>query len=277
MLSRRLISAFFLIALLVGCVLYSQTPLGTWVAFVGAHFMVGFALKEYFALVQAKGLPLKPLPSICVGLILSAVIFWGSVSGKLTAECELFLLFITVGLLFLIQAVQKQLGSPLILSAISVTGVLYIAWLFSFFYKISFYPGLDGRWFVFFAFLVTKSSDIVAYFVGSLIGKNPLAPTISPKKTREGAIGGLLGSIGAAYLGQWLFFPNTELPYLFLFGLIVGLVGIVGDLLESLFKRDADIKDSGKFIPGMGGAFDVLDSLLFTAPLTYFYMKFFVS
>ncbi len=276
MLSRRLISAFCLIGVLIACVFFSQGK-GVWLTFVGAHLMVGIALKEYFDLVKAKGLSLKPIPSISVGLLLSAVIFWGSFSGSLTADCEILLLFLTIGLLFLIQAVQGSKGSPLVLSALSVTGVLYIAWLFSFFYKIAFFPGLDGRWFIFFAFLVTKSSDIVAYFVGSLMGKKPLAPKISPKKTREGAIGGLLGSIGAAYLGQALFFPNLELPHLFVFGLVVGVVGIVGDLLESLFKRDAKIKDSGSFIPGMGGAFDVLDSLLFTAPITYFYMKYFVS
>lgn len=276
MLSRRLLSAFLLIPLLIASVLFSQGK-GCWIAFIVAHLMVGFSLKEYFTLAQKKGIQVIAAPGIALGLVVSALIYWGTFFNYLSAEKEIFLLFLIVGIVFLFQALQKMEHSPLVTSAVTLTGIFYIAWLFSFVYKILFYPGLDGRFFVFFAFLVTKSSDIMAYFVGSLIGRHPLAPTVSPKKTIEGAVGGVLGSIGAAYLGQALFFPNLSLPHLFLFGLIVGLVGMVGDLLESMFKRDAKVKDSGQFIPGMGGALDVLDSLFFTLPVTYFYMKFFLG
>jgi phosphatidate cytidylyltransferase len=119
--------------------------------------------------------------------------------------------------------------------------------------------------------LITKLGDIGAYLVGSRFGKTPLIPRISPKKTIEGAIGGLIFSILGAFISR----PFLGFSYLHLIvlGIVFGIVGQLGDLSESLIKRDCQVKDSGKILPGMGGILDEIDSLLFTAPTFYFYMS----
>lgn len=119
--------------------------------------------------------------------------------------------------------------------------------------------------------LITKLGDIGAYLIGSRWGKKPLIPHISPKKTIEGALGGLFFSVLGGLISK------SFLPFnygqLFLVAIGLGLLGQLGDLSESLLKRDCQVKDSGNIIPGMGGILDEIDSLLFTAPVFYFYLS----
>ena len=127
---------------------------------------------------------------------------------------------------------------------------------------------------------MTKFSDMGAYVTGSLIGKHPLIPHISPKKTWEGFFGALVFSTGGA-CGLLALMPE-QLKYLqqrdaVILGLVLGFAAIFGDLAESIIKRSCDLKDSGKFLPGIGGALDLIDSILFTAPLLYFYLRFVVG
>jgi phosphatidate cytidylyltransferase len=119
--------------------------------------------------------------------------------------------------------------------------------------------------------LMTKLGDIGAYLIGVRFGKTLLIPRISPKKSVQGAIGGLIFTILGALMSK----PFLHLGYLpvMLMGLSLGVLGQLGDLSESLMKRDCNIKDSGNIFPGMGGFLDVMDSLLFTAPVFYFYMS----
>jgi len=119
--------------------------------------------------------------------------------------------------------------------------------------------------------LMTKLGDIGAYIVGMTLGKTPLLPKISPKKTIEGAIGGLFFSIlGAIVSKHWL---GASYLHAVSLGLFLGVLGQLGDLSESLIKRDCGVKDSGTVLPGMGGFLDEMDSLLFTAPVFYFYLS----
>ena len=118
-----------------------------------------------------------------------------------------------------------------------------------------------------------------AYLTGSLIGKHQLVPHISPKKTWEGFFGALAFSIGGgcglvALLPQKLALIGYH--HAIVLGLVLGLAAVIGDLAESLIKRSCGVKDSGRFLPGIGGALDLIDSILFTAPLLYFYMRFIV-
>jgi len=119
--------------------------------------------------------------------------------------------------------------------------------------------------------IITKLGDIGAYLVGMRFGKTPLFPRISPKKSIEGAIGGLLFSVLGALSCKGL----TGLAYVHLvfIGVFLGILGQLGDLSESLMKRDCQIKDSSNLVPGIGGVLDLVDSLLFTAPAFYFYMS----
>ena len=123
--------------------------------------------------------------------------------------------------------------------------------------------------------LITKSADIGAYLVGSKWGKRSLIARISPSKTIEGTIGGLLFGILAAMASK-VFLPDLFIfsyPRLILTGAFFGLLGQLGDLSESLIKRDCQAKDSGSIFPGMGGILDLIDSLLFTTPAFYFYIS----
>jgi phosphatidate cytidylyltransferase len=119
--------------------------------------------------------------------------------------------------------------------------------------------------------MMTKLGDIGAYLVGSRFGKTPLLPRISPKKSIEGSVGGVLFSVAGALASRP--FLNLETGRLIFMGIVLGVLGQLGDLSESLIKRDCQVKDSGVILPGMGGVLDVMDSLLFTAPVFYFYLS----
>jgi phosphatidate cytidylyltransferase len=119
--------------------------------------------------------------------------------------------------------------------------------------------------------LITKLGDIGAYIVGMRFGKTPLIPRISPKKSVEGSIGGLLFSISGALVSKA--FLHFSYLHLISMGIFLGILGQLGDLSESLIKRDCEVKDSGNIFPGLGGVLDAIDSLLFTAPAFYFYIS----
>jgi phosphatidate cytidylyltransferase len=124
--------------------------------------------------------------------------------------------------------------------------------------------------------LVTKFSDTGAYAVGSLIGRHKMIPRVSPGKTWEGFGGALLFSAGASvafayWAGDRL--PGMDLVHGVVLGVLLGASAVLGDLIESLFKRESGLKDSGHFFPGIGGILDLLDSILFNAPLMYLYLR----
>ena len=130
----------------------------------------------------------------------------------------------------------------------------------------------QGEWLIFFLLLVTWASDTGAYYVGTLYGRHRLAPTISPKKSYDGLVGGVIGAIIAAYIIRWWFLPELSGLDCLVLGILLTLTGLWGDLTESAMKRSVGIKDSGGILPGHGGMLDRLDSLLFTAPAFYYYV-----
>jgi phosphatidate cytidylyltransferase len=120
-------------------------------------------------------------------------------------------------------------------------------------------------------------SDTGAYFVGSLIGKHKMVPRISPGKTWEGFTGGIAFSVLASLVFFWFgpeHFQKMTIDWALGLGAVLGVGSVVGDLIESMMKRAADVKDSGNFLPGIGGTLDLLDSLLFNAPLMYLFLKY---
>lgn len=124
---------------------------------------------------------------------------------------------------------------------------------------------------VFLLFLVVWGADVAAYYVGSRLGRRPLAPRVSPKKTVEGALAGCAGAIAAAFLARATFMHRLEVSDCVLLGLVLGLSGLLGDLVESMLKRGAGLKDSAAIVPGHGGILDRVDSLLYAAPVLYYY------
>jgi phosphatidate cytidylyltransferase len=161
-------------------------------------------------------------------------------------------------------------------------GVFYVAFLASHLVLLRELPlaaGLDysiGSSFVFLAFAVTWACDTGAYIVGTVAGKHPLIPRVSANKTVEGSIGGLAFAVAGAAVAKYTFAPYLTLGQAAILGMAAGAIGQLGDLVESMIKRDADVKDTSGLIPGHGGVLDRFDGLLFTAPLLYYYLKFVV-
>ena len=173
---------------------------------------------------------------------------------------------------------QKDFSKMLTGIGVTITGVFYVVFLGGFLVstRVGFenYPGLSSKLLGFF-FLVVMGSDVGAYYIGKNLGKRKLAPVISPNKTWEGFIGGILLSMIFAALSTFFFF--RELPYALaiLLAVIMSLVGVGGDLAESAIKRGAGAKDAANILPGHGGLLDRLDSLLFNAPILYYFARFY--
>jgi phosphatidate cytidylyltransferase len=131
----------------------------------------------------------------------------------------------------------------------------------------------SGRWVVLLLLVVIVVSDSAQYYTGRAFGRRPLSPAISPKKTVEGAIGGVVfGTLAMTAAGRYVFV--SPIWMLALMGAAISLLGIVGDLFESLLKRSAGVKDSSHLIPGHGGVLDRIDSWLFAAPMYYVFVRF---
>jgi phosphatidate cytidylyltransferase len=172
------------------------------------------------------------------------------------------------------QLLRRPEGHPIQSWALTLGAALWLGWLISHFLQLRdlsppFGLGAGTRWLVL-AFLVTWINDSAAYFVGKGIGRHPCCPYLSPKKTWEGTIGGWLGGLAATlFLGRWL----VDLPWGhgLLLGALVATVAPFGDLAKSMVKRQVGVKDFGALIPGHGGMFDRIDSLLFVVPVVYYY------
>ena len=230
---------------------------------------ISFALYEFFSIVEKKGLFVYKYFGIIVGSIIPIATYLRLGEGY--ANIEPFFIVIACLFTFVLQFIRREEAKDHLTSiAITLFALFYISWFFSFFIKIKFLP--DGAKLVGFLILVTKATDIGAYFIGKKFGRSPLIPRISPKKTKIGALGGLFSSVVAAFLCKY-FLIDIPTIHIFILGILLGTIGQVGDLAESLFKRDFDVKDAGKELPGLGGMLDVMDSLLFTAPIFYFYVK----
>lgn len=183
--------------------------------------------------------------------------------------------------LFVLGLCLRQLFDPrnphgIVAIGTTLLGLMYVPWLLNFIQKINYLDGVDGRFYVLYLLIVTKFSDVGAYCVGSLIGRHKMIPRISPGKTWEGFAGAVVVSTTASVLlahfaGGRL--KEMNLGHALAIGLILSVGAVVGDLIESAFKREAGAKDSGRLFPGIGGILDLIDSPLFNAPLLYLYLR----
>ena len=181
------------------------------------------------------------------------------------------LLFIGFSLLFLFRIRTIEAAASEV--ALALLAFLYIPFLLMHLVQLRQTP--FGIQWLFVIMLIVMTNDSAAYYTGSAFGKHRLYPLVSPKKSIEGAIGGLIGSLGGTLLAKFTFFSQLTFFDAIATALIVGVVGQAGDLFESLLKRSFGVKDSGTIIPGHGGVLDRLDSILFAAPITYYYVLFF--
>lgn len=162
---------------------------------------------------------------------------------------------------------MSEIG-PLAVGLIYITGFLYFQWLIR--------TDRSGLEYIFLLYLSVWFSDSMAYYIGSSIGRKKLCPSISPNKTVEGAIGSVIGGILGVLTAKYVFsMPDLSIFAVILIGTVMGLSAMIGDLIESMFKRDAGVKDSSDILPGHGGILDKLDGLLVAGPVLYFLEGFF--
>ncbi len=241
-----------------------------WICGLVVTAFIAIGLYEFYTMLEKKGISIYKYFGICMGIVapLSIVFRFEPTKGW-------ELLFIVLALLFLIVMQFRRRESSGVIVGISTTifGILYVSWCFSFLIKIRYLP--QGLNFLAAILLITKLGDIGAYLIGVRFGRTPLIPHISPKKSVEGALGGLIFSILGALVSKP--FLNLAYTHLILIGIVFGVLAQLGDLSESLMKRDCQVKDASNLIPGMGGFLDIMDSLFFTAPAFYFYISTFLG
>lgn len=230
-------------------------------------------LYEFFYLIKKKGFPIYSYTGIIIGVLIPLSIF---IRFEPTKGWELLFIIIILLMVFMLQMIRRDNTNAIVGISTTLFGVLYVSWLFSFLIKIrNLLPGIDGTNLLIFILLVTKAGDIGALFIGSKFGKHPLLPRVSPNKTVEGSVGSFIFSMGVACAASPLLPPelNFSTTHIALMGAFFGGIGQLGDMSESLIKRDCGVKDSGKALPGLGGILDAIDSVLFSAPPFYFYMS----
>ncbi len=276
---RRLLSAVMLWAIFFGTLLSGQEF--CYYALIGTASLTG--LWEFYVMLDAKRLPNFKLFGMTVG----ALFLLGSFFFFYTRPGNRFDYELLAVLAFLFGVFGRQLfvrtreNSPIETMAYTLFGLLYVPLLFNFITKLIYLPphaphAPVGAYYVFYLVAVSKFSDMGAYLVGSMIGRHKMIPHISPAKTWEGFGGALLFSVGISY-GLRALMP-VKLGLLgwldcAVMGLALSVAAVIGDLAESIIKRSTGVKDSGRAFPGIGGVLDLIDSLLFTAPILFYYMR----
>ena len=263
----RLFSALFMIAISVGAVI------NEWMFIALICFLTVGGLYEFFYMVKKKDVPIYSYIGTFIGLLIPLSIF---TRFELTKNWELLFIVVAFLLILLMQFSRRDNKNAILGLSTTLFGILYVAWFFSFLVKIRLLlPGVEGVKLLAFILLVTKGGDISAYLVGSKLGKTPLMPRVSPNKSVEGCVGAIICSAFIAVLFS-SFLPNSiayPLWQIIFMGAFFGSLGQLGDLSESLIKRDCGVKDSGKLMPGLGGILDMIDSLLFAAPAFYLFIS----
>ena len=277
---RILTAAVALPILIASIVLPSYFPQTVWIFVVIAALALAAGMFEFFMLT--KKLELKADPSIAY--LGAAMLFVAFLFDAPTRFPDLLLLTVAMFIIAVLitQTFRFQADLTKMLAGIGVTllGVMYIAFLGGFLVsmRVGFEtrPNLSTHLLAYF-FLVLMGSDSGAYFAGKAFGKHKLIPKISPGKTWEGLVSGLLAAAAFGALSTFWFFPELPYPYSIPLALVIAITGVLGDLAESAIKRGSNTKDAASILPGHGGFLDRLDSLLFNAPILYYFAHFYFS
>ncbi|HPR24109.1 MAG TPA: phosphatidate cytidylyltransferase [Bacillota bacterium] len=265
----RIISGLIMLPMLA--VLY----FGGYVLMAACFGLTLAALYEFFKGFHSMGVkPSYPVASVSVMLLYGYTLYLNLSGGNVIDLSGPFMFWVfitlTASLIYLFRIEKRQLQDAMA----TVTGVLYIAF-FAFHLVLVDQTGEPSIliWIIIFSAFGT---DVFAYFTGLALGRHKLCPSISPKKTVEGAVGGVIGSI--IICGAFgYFFAEEYLSHCLILGIMGGIISQLGDLTASVFKRKMGIKDYGHLIPGHGGILDRFDSVLFTAPMVYYYIIFVIQ
>lgn len=268
MLAKRFFTGIVLVIVLIGTVFYFPRPA---VALVIA-LIVGGGLWEFYILCENKGFKPFKIFGICEGIALSVIVYLVE-SYNFPFEINEIIniaLFFIIASILVKYAFKKDSSSVIINGSATLLGILYVSFLFTFIIKVRFLDETDigiGR--VMSLFVITKISDIFAYFFGMKWGRHKLIPRISANKSIEGTIAGVIGAALSCTVLKVIWLKEFGWAVCAGLGIIIGVVAQIGDLVESLIKRDARVKDSGRFVPGLGGVLDFMDSILFAGPVMY--------
>ncbi|MBS0622779.1 MAG: phosphatidate cytidylyltransferase [Verrucomicrobia bacterium] len=270
---RRLIFGSLSLAFLIVVVVLAPFLWFRPIFAIGVALVAAIALWEYYRLCTTGGYRPAIWSGVVAAILYIAIHFWQT-QGLLIPFASPLALGVAFFALFTIHLFRQAevLGNL----ATTIFGLLYVAVPMSLLLDlIYFFPavaGLSGWWWFFFLVGVTVLTDMGGYFVGKGLGRRKLAPRLSPNKTIEGAIGGVVFGVGFAIL--WRFADPTQASWglIVIMGLLLSLGGQLGDLLESRLKRDVGVKDSNT-LPGLGGMLDVLDSLFLNIPLLYLILR----
>jgi phosphatidate cytidylyltransferase len=290
---RRLLSTIVLWSVIIAAMFFTTKLVADLVFLAIVTLLAAFGLAEFYGLAKQRGIQCYKGWGILGGVLLMVAtsLHFNGVLGITGTPSRVndfetsFLIIFVLGLC-LRQFVSLKNTTGLMSISVTMFGLMYVPWLLNFLQKIYYFPSLgdNGAYYIIYFILVTKLSDSGAYAIGSLIGKHKMIPRISPGKTWEGFGGALFGSTVASVV-FWscarghlpgmnaLHAAILGLLHAAILGLLLGGAAVVGDLIESLFKREAGVKDSGSYFPGIGGILDLLDSLLFNAPIMYLYLR----
>ena len=266
-LGQRLLTALVGAAVVIGAIYYSS-----WTYFVLFGIICVLTQWEFYRLVGLDGMiPLKTWGTFC-GLALFILTFFDR--EQMIKPEVYFVLFPLLSFIFFIKLYKKDEKKPFTNIAYTFLGIIYVALPFSLLHFVAFIPSDYSPKILIGCLLVQWSSDVGAYFAGVSFGKTKLFERVSPKKSWEGIIGGTLLAILMGFTLSYFFVDLALWQWLCIAGIIV-IAGTYGDLVESLFKRGIEIKDSGASIPGHGGFLDRFDSLLLSIPFIIAFLKIF--
>lgn len=257
---KRVVTAFFLIPAVIFVVAYTAP---FWV-FAATTAIVLLALAEYNNLsISKEKSRANDLLLLVAGGGMPVVFFFLGAQAVMPAVMAAVFIFFLHGLWSRLEFADASYGA-----AFRTLGLLYVAIPLSYLIFLRDIP--NGRWWILLIFVVVWANDTFAYIVGKTVGSHKLAPRISPGKTVEGAVGGLLAGCVAAFVYNRALSLGLGDAGIVILSFVIGITGIAGDLAESVLKRGAGVKDSGALIPGHGGLLDRIDSLIFPIPLLYY-------
>jgi phosphatidate cytidylyltransferase len=239
---------------------------GLWIFFALVSAVVILGSIEFFRLAGSNDNLLLKLPSVLIAWLFCLSSFRPHWMDANLVFC------LAIGLPFLSEIVRRDPPSALLSVSSALLGNVYIGWLFGW-HLIRLRQMGDGRYLILLLAGVMWSGDIGAYLIGRRFGKHKAIPSISPGKSIEGYIAGIIFSILTALAMRHWLLTNISLLHIVILGIGLTVVGQIGDLAESLLKRGANVKDSGGIMPGHGGILDRCDSMIFAAPALYYYIR----
>jgi phosphatidate cytidylyltransferase len=255
-----MISGIFFIPLLFYAILFSPSDLPFMIIL---NSIVVLGISEFYDIVEKGGYKVDRYLGILLGM--ACIIGMGIWPSWLHSPTLFFIDAVVIGCGLFFYMMRNQLRLRILMS---IVGVVYIGWMLSHLGWI--YALSNGRYYLMACFLMSWVCDFFAYLVGIIFGRHTLMPKVSPKKTIEGALGGLFGSVLVSILSRPFLLPEISLSQSLVVGLVVGIFSQIGDACESVLKRDFGIKDSGGLVPGHGGLLDVFDSLILSGPAMFY-------